>query len=380
MDCYYVIPNQGQKPLTAISSFAVKILDEGSVNKMKFGERIKHLSDFLKKSLGQYQDKTSSFELSKELECQKSVGNTLQSTDILQEYALTIFLHSVGSRPSPVKNNDGYPLYITTECGISKPKDYHKKLIQNGYLKEATFPAILSLATIPELKALLDKFGLKKTGKKDELIMRIDENVSEEFKQSYVASKKCYDLTESGRSVVDKNKDYLLLHRHKLWDINPVEYVRSKENYPEKNFYDICVTIFDQRIEGYTKSKKYSLVRCTYLYKAQLYEKETNCYLSLYNYLIVLLYDVSGILNTFDGEYIPGMNSVFCICNNDKIMTYQNECTDEMVKEIYEKYKPPFCICPYTFFLEIICGIFEGTLNEEKVIKKLDSLFHRKTK
>lgn len=292
----------------------------------------------------------------------------------MQEYALTIFLNSVGTKPSAVKNNDNYPVYITTECGISKPKEYHENLIKNGYLQKASFVSVLSLYTTTELKSILEKFDLKKTGNKEELIIRINENVSEEFKNSYEKNN-YYELTELGKSILDKNQDYISLHRHRVWNITPIEYSRHKNNNPEKSFYEICLDIFDARITKYLKELNHNMIKCTYLYKAQLYEKEKDCYWALYNYLIVLLYDVSGISNTFEGQYFKGMEVYFNISCTDKIMIYQNEYNDEMLHQIYELHKPHFCICPYNYFSEIVNNILCDTFDKEETSKKLKSLF-----
>lgn len=94
------------------------------------------------------------------------------------------------------------PLYWTFEYNIDY-KNLINIFISNDYLKIQNYKNNLSKLLVNELKEILKNFNLKVTGKKDELIKRIEENISkEELKTFFSSDNKFLVLTEKGKETI----------------------------------------------------------------------------------------------------------------------------------------------------------------------------------
>lgn len=78
---------------------------------------------------------------------------------------------------------------------ISKQIQYY---IDNGYIKQAVGIDNIKFLKVTELKEILRKYGLKVSGKKDELIMRLKDNISEDELLKYVPSDAYLTRTDKG--------------------------------------------------------------------------------------------------------------------------------------------------------------------------------------
>lgn len=86
-----------------------------------------------------------------------------KSSSVTEDYAKTIFLYHV--RISPIKKQEQYPKYFQ-DYSIWNAPQYHRSLIQEGYLEEAPLKDRLQSLKLSELKAILEEQGLGKSGKK----------------------------------------------------------------------------------------------------------------------------------------------------------------------------------------------------------------------
>lgn len=109
------------------------------------------------------------------------------------------FLKKINNNPIEKPNVAAYWIY---EYNIDFDK-IMTKLLKNQYLRVSTVNESISYLTIPELKDLLKDKGLKLTGKKSELVLRVQDSYSEDeicAKQPNLS--RHYVLTSLGESVI----------------------------------------------------------------------------------------------------------------------------------------------------------------------------------
>ena len=129
-----------------------------------------------------------------------------------EDYNQTLFLQAYGNA-KPLKQNDEYQRYFTYECGIANPRAYHEQLIADGFLIPSSTAETLKGYKVAQLKELCDAFGIVKTGKKQDIIERLVQNVAPDLLKNYTNKEQCYSLSEKGADFLSQHKDYIELHR-----------------------------------------------------------------------------------------------------------------------------------------------------------------------
>jgi len=97
-----------------------------------------------------------------------------------------------------------YPSYLREKYGIGFPEEKLQDLYAKGYIRPATAIESLFSLKLSELKDIATAFGLKSSGKKDELCARIAESVTEVALQGRV-NERNWIVTDSGRELLEKN-------------------------------------------------------------------------------------------------------------------------------------------------------------------------------
>ena len=111
------------------------------------------------------------------------------------------------------------PQFWWNSYSVKNLSELLKQLHKKGFLAIGSIEDSMHLYKLPELKAVLSAHNLKVTGKKDELIQRLSENVSANELRS-VFTRQPYLLTDAGREAI-KDDDYVLyIHRHSIADLN----------------------------------------------------------------------------------------------------------------------------------------------------------------
>lgn len=72
-----------------------------------------------------------------------------------------------------------YPEFFRSRFGIGFPNEKLQTIEKRGFIRPSTALESLSHLKATELKSIASKFGIKTSGKKDELCERIRENVPE---------------------------------------------------------------------------------------------------------------------------------------------------------------------------------------------------------
>lgn len=288
-----------------------------------------------------------------------------------EDYNRTLFLQAYGNAKS-LKQNDEYQRYFTYECGITNPRAYHEQLITDGFLIPSSDTETLKGYKVSELKELCDSFSIVKTGKKQDIIERLVQNVSPDLLKNYTNKEQHYSLSEKGVNFLSKHKDYIEFHKNTVWGISLDEYEKEKANTRENDFYKIALRILNKKLSS-TDTDGF---RNIYYSIAQIYTHTGDMTASLKNLLHVLFFDVNRTPNQslianlapsddiadyyrFNG-FASGL--IKDICN---LKDYYNE---QMVNEIYETYSymSPY-VCPKALFIQLISDIFnKPSLDRER--------------
>lgn len=293
-------------------------------------------------------------------------------------YAQAVFLNSV-QKASPIKKDSGYQRYLLYECGIINPSEYHQKMIQEGYLKEASFKDRVSALKVTDLKSILKKAGLATAGKKSDLIQRILDSGAEES-IDIVPAEALFALSEKGEAFLTEYQDYVKLHQHKGWDISWQEYDAKKRE--GCSFNDTCWGIFNERL-----LHSYSMGRNEYYYMYQLLQEEKKDE-KAFEFLLKILYlDISGVegidyLNLLrEGRWDKtkvkecfGASIMLAPGIVESVERYKEYYSDKLIDDLYE-WKLPVQICSKALFLELMHSIIDGSYDSEKATEKLQDAF-----
>lgn len=96
----------------------------------------------------------------------------------------------------------------------TKPQAILDKLENSGLIKCGSIEQSLKYATITELKPALKQYNLKLSGKKQELIDRLLDNVNEEELTNIFKSHFHYDLTEKGLEMYNEKLTKIVIYAH----------------------------------------------------------------------------------------------------------------------------------------------------------------------
>lgn len=299
--------------------------------------------------------------------------------DYKDDYSKAVFLHVYGTA-KPLKKNNDYQRYLVFECGITGPRKYHEALINEGYFQLALPNDILSSLKVSELKEICDSLGIKKNGKKSDLISRILDSCNPEQIISFI-NEPLYSLSQKGKDFLETHGDYIELHKHKDWGITLDEYVEFKKTLPFKSgFKDVAWGIFNQRLIKY--ADEFGLLRNNYLHMALLMKEERQIEAYLNYLLFVLFFDVNEATTLYSLSFYntkkEALDSYFCFAFKSGIPTMilplQQYFKNSYVDEIYSQYgEIIYCLCDKDTFKNMIYDIF---FDEEDYVDKYEAIFY----
>ncbi len=116
---------------------------------------------------------------------------------------------SYGSYPHP---KNGYPAFWWFEYGIKDVSAALTSLEKRGFIRFATPLESLERLKVNELREILNRADLPQTGKKTELIARIQENFTDDDLKDYFPDSK-YTLTDLGKQELQDNEYVPYMHK-----------------------------------------------------------------------------------------------------------------------------------------------------------------------
>lgn len=305
-----------------------------------------------------------------DVEVKTEMSNWQPDIPALQgDYAKTIFLWA-HAKAAPIKKNEEYARYFLYECGIRNAANYHKKLVSEGYFIEASVESRLAFLKVTELKEILTELSQPVSGKKEALIHRIVEVADDATIKKYVPIV-LYELSDCGKKFLEKNNDYVLIHKHKNWGVDWKEYDQLHK--PGFSFYDTMWGIFNKRLSKDTQH----FGRNEYLNMYQLLKEEGKRLPALEMLLRVLYIDLSGVegKSVYElykqgiytkKEAVEYFNVAVMLAPGivHPISEYKDIYTDSLVDKLYEQ-KLPVQICDKALFLTIVHSIINNEYDEE---------------
>lgn len=202
---------------------------------------------------------------------------------------ITVFLWS--SDGQPIKYDNEYVGYLKYQYNITNPSAFHKRMIKEGYLQKADIETTFKSFLVPTLKEYCERFELRKTGKKADIIKRLIQETPIDFQNKLIEETGLYSLSLKGKAIIDKNYQFVYLHKHSGWCISPDDYKKESRKNPELSYPEIIRNIFFKRInQNLPKNLNENNVIPEYLHLYELYKDQgENGSRYLANYLYTYL-------------------------------------------------------------------------------------------
>ena len=184
------------------------------------------------------------------------------------------------------KTNYEIPSYYSENLFGQNTMATLDKFLTKGYLKVSSVDKNMSLCTVQDLKAVLAEHELKTSGKKQELIQRLLENLStDELKELFPVG--VYQLTEKGAKELEK---YSLYKANDYYGLGLSYYrlMKEKASTPDSSDEDILIRLLSRDIQNCYKSRDVSsfeslMFKTAYfMYSLQNYEKAFECFVLSY--------------------------------------------------------------------------------------------------
>ena len=298
------------------------------------------------------------------------------------DYAKAVFLWAT-SKKVQLKGDDEYPRYIKYELGIRRPSEYHKQMIQEGYLEQDSFESALQSLKQDELKEIASDLQVATTGKKADLAKRIATADNNEYLRRQFPS--TYSLSAIGKQFVQEHDDCVQIHKHKTMLIEWSEYSREKALAEDKSFYGVCTNILLKR----ASSDKRLFGRIDYLSLSKLADEFGDSARSLRYLLQVLYIDVSGVMGMESymefkkGSYMTKqslksyfVSHVMIAGITDRIAKNKEYYDPSIIDKLYS-WKLPVMICERSLFTEIVNSIMDGSFNQQFYLAQLKLRYDR---
>lgn len=254
-------------------------------------------------------------------------GSLERKKKVMEDYSVAVFLDFVNKRN--ISEDFFLPTYFREEFNIKEGKVFLSRMIKDGYLEK----------------------------KEDSKIV----------------------LSEKGKTFLAKNEDYIRFFNYATPYTAVWEYERYRKHL-EKNvpFEKIMVDICFKKINNLKKKDDYIGVQNLYFDVAYLYETLGEDTQSIYNYLICMYLQISG-LEYYDKflEFIEGRCTVkaleaaygnFYIDPRilEAIKRLKEFYSEDMVDTIYEKVYININLCKKEKFTTLVSEIIDGKFKEKE--------------
>lgn len=276
-------------------------------------------------------------------------------------YATAAFI-KMSERGAKIGNtNDDYARYFNYEYHVYDPIKYHKKVISEGYLAEASPDIALKKFKVAELKAILSNAGFSDKGKKDDLISRIIDNID----TSSLDLEKYYVPSEKG---LEHLKQYEYVFRLRDYGISWEEFDIVQEAYSHLKPNDIIWRILNNHFNEENTDGDFGLARNELFNMAKLLEYEGKCVDALCYYALVLYYDTSGCGNNRiekvdEIEIAPGVI--------ERIHRLKDNYNEQIISRCYDRYRLPRHYINRRNFEKLLFDIFDDkSIDINNYIKK----------
>lgn len=178
-----------------------------------------------------------------------------------------------------------------------------RSLLERGFLQIGDLQSAIALENATVLKEELKKYGLKVSGKKDELIQRLISEVShEELNFRFV--KRTYQLTELGKQVLEEESYVPYIHRHALEDLDIWSLNKIIHQPPYMPYRDKIWGYLNKRSMEHFAARDFGLYRNCRHHMSTFLMEEKKIKDALGMLSEVVFYDLSGLGNGYDPQFL----------------------------------------------------------------------------
>ena len=269
--------------------------------------------------------------------------------------------------------------------GIKDVQKILDSLCERGYTRVGSIESAINAEKMPLIKETLKKYELKVSGKKAELVARLLENVPEDDLEK-VFTRHTYELTEKGETVLKAYEWIPYIHHHReIEDLDIWNLTDLMQTPPKANFRDKIWRYLNQRGSVHMSNGDFGLYRNSRFEMAEFVEEEGKHQIAFSLLCEVLDYDLSGLQNNFDMQFLyiyarhffpyekstvkmaPGITSRVEQCASAMGWT-QDELRDQLLSNL-AKFQLPFRL----FSDEEIADIVIAEIQSDKV--KLNEMY-----
>ena len=203
---------------------------------------------------------------------------------------------------------DNLPDYWTFHYGVNTKKTAEKFVQKELIEYKKDYYVALSRLTIPQLKGIMKDYSLSVSGKKDDLIKRILENVDIDILDNQLKAKQFYILTDKGKEFLKKNELCVLNIKNKygFTDSEILDVIDMEHPYSTN---DKIWRIFQNRLLKIYKNNKLYDLKYTYFQMADFLYKEKKFSVSITYYIAYFILSLSKIdeYSSIENTYIDSI-------------------------------------------------------------------------
>jgi len=187
--------------------------------------------------------------------------------------------------------------------GVRDVDKYLRSLLERGFLQIGDLQSAIALENVTVLKEELKKHGLKVSGKKDELILRLISEVSHEELNSRF-TKRTYRLTELGKKALEEESYVPYIHRHALEDLDIWSLNKIIHQQPYMPYRDKIWGYLNKRSMEHFAARDFGLYRNCRHYMSTFLMEERKIKDALGMLSEVAFYDLSGLSNGYNPQFL----------------------------------------------------------------------------
>ncbi len=187
--------------------------------------------------------------------------------------------------------------------GVRDVDNCLRSLLEREFLQVGNLQSAIENETATVIKSELKTHGLKVSGKKSELVQRLMAEVSHEELNSRFA-KRTYQLTELGMVALEEEGYVPYIHRHPIEELDIWSLNKIIHEPPCMSYRDKIWSYLNKRSMEHFSVGNFGLYRnCRYhMYLFLMEEKRLEDALGMLSE--VVFYDLSGLDNNYDSQYL----------------------------------------------------------------------------
>jgi len=261
------------------------------------------------------------------------------------------------------------------QYGLRDVQEVLDSLFERGYIQLGTLADAINLEKVPAIKEVLKQHNLKVTGRKADLINRLLENVdNDELKARF--TKTPYALTDAGKAILTKYEWIPYIHSHGIDGLDIWNLTEMIQTPPRMKYRDKIWSYMNKISLDYAQKHDFGLYRNMRFRMSEFLIEENKIEEAFALLCEVITYDLSGLDNGFEMEYLSIMEQFFFPYEKsnvtmapgitNRVKKYASDLgwdEEELVKKLQygiSKFKLPFSIFTNDEKVDIVMSEIHG--------------------